>query len=63
MRTRLRTADEIKKAVIENFQRDFPGENINSVVFSTYLLEIYSLTVEKYDLCRQIIMRGVDIDL
>jgi hypothetical protein len=63
MRTRLRTSDEIRKAVIASFQRDFPGESINSVVFSTYILDVYCRAVENYDLCRQIIMRGVDIDL
>ncbi len=63
MRQRLRTNEEIKKAVLTNFKREFPGESTEGVVFSTYILDVYCRSVENYELCRQTLMRGVDIDL
>jgi hypothetical protein len=63
MRQRLRTVAEIEKAVIETFKKDYPGEPVHGYVFSTYILDCYCRTAENYALCRQMLMRGVDIDL
>lgn len=63
MRHRIRTTEEIKKTVLENFQREFPGEPVNGTVFGIYMLDVYARAAENYELCRHILMRGVDIDL
>lgn len=60
---KLRSFEEIKKAVIANFEREYPGESINGAVFNTYILDCYCKTAENYALCREMLLRGVDIDL
>lgn len=60
---RIRSAQEIEKAVLANFNRDFPGEEAHSHVFSLYILDCYCRTVENYEICRQMLMKGIDIDL
>lgn len=55
---RVRTAQEVKDAVLKNFQRDFPGEDIHLCPFSIYILDVYCRTMENYELCRQILKEG-----
>lgn len=60
---RVRSTKEIEKSIIDNFQKDFPGEQIHGRAFSVYTLDVYCRSVENYEICRQTLMRGLDIDL
>jgi hypothetical protein len=58
---RVRTYNEIRKGVIEAFQRDYPGETIHSDAFSIYILDIYCKLIEDYELYRYMIRTGNDL--
>ena len=63
MRHRVRSTQEIEKAVKDNFRRDYPFEDIHGRVFSIYLLDCYCRMVENYEICRQTLLNGIDIDM
>jgi hypothetical protein len=52
---RVRTSEEIKKKVISNFQKDFPGEKISDSAFSIYILDEYCRLMEIHEFYRHMV--------